>query len=238
MFATLGRLLRAPSPWFGGFGALLYCSWPLAWLLNPTVARHSLASQLQAPGQPYSWLFIATDVTAGALLLIAGFLQLRGGAAPSHLPFAVVACYVAFGVLAMGAAVTPLTCDPSMQVCGPLLRHPLTIAHGAMSITSVLALLAALIVVAALLYRRGASRRTLALVNLVGFCWLIFGVGSLGDIWWHLHVSTELQDFFITVCSVTALLAVTGVEYMRRPSHAVVVVTPRTPAAVYNDDKG
>jgi len=40
----------------GLVAALSYCSWPVGYLVNPSLAATALASELDARGQPYSWL--------------------------------------------------------------------------------------------------------------------------------------------------------------------------------------
>ena len=41
---------------------LIYNSWPLGYFLDRAVYSSKLASNLEDPGRPYSWVFIATDV--------------------------------------------------------------------------------------------------------------------------------------------------------------------------------
>src|SRR5438309_11824533 len=98
------RLRRSPAIWLGGIAALLYSSWPLSYILNPAVGRHELASQLEAPHQPYAWLFILLDVFSGVLIAVVALLQLRMRRY-SRLALGAVIFYVLFGVLVAGAAV-------------------------------------------------------------------------------------------------------------------------------------
>jgi len=53
----------------------LYNSWPLGYLVNAKTARYGLASDLEANGQPYSWLFILADVLVGLSLLVISVLM-------------------------------------------------------------------------------------------------------------------------------------------------------------------
>ncbi len=57
--------------------ALLYCSWPLGFLLNPIASRTGLASELGAYGQPYNWVFIWGDIVSGVLLSAAVIMLIR-----------------------------------------------------------------------------------------------------------------------------------------------------------------
>ena len=54
----------------GLVAALAYCSWPVGYLVNPSLAAGALASELDARGQPYSWLFILLDCATGAAALL------------------------------------------------------------------------------------------------------------------------------------------------------------------------
>jgi hypothetical protein len=215
MFARLQRFLRLPPIWLGGLAALFYNSWPLAFVLNPVVGHHALASELEAPHQPYDWLFILMDVLTGLLIAVVGLLQLRSR---KHSPtlFAAVGCYVVFGVFVAGAALIPLNCNPQAGVCGPLLHNPSIVAHGAMSILSVVSLLIGVILVSRALYQAGAARRLQALFAAISLCWVGFGLGSLSEMLLRIHDNNVLQDFFITVCSLSIALVVGGVEYLAK----------------------
>jgi hypothetical protein len=109
--------------------ALLYCSWPLGFWLNPQATRSGLASELGAFGQPYHWLFIWGDVVSGALLLVGCGILLRTLRAKgwARLCLVLLALYGICGAL---DAALPLQCVPSLQVCGPVLHDPLLILHG------------------------------------------------------------------------------------------------------------
>src|ERR1700733_9742605 len=78
----LKRLRKNPIIWLGVIAAVAYSSWPLGYLLNPGVARHAFASQLEAYNQPYSWIFIGLDVLCGATLLVGGVWQLVRARSP------------------------------------------------------------------------------------------------------------------------------------------------------------
>ena len=49
---------------------ILYSSWPLGHWLNLNVSKNSLASGLEAVGQPYNWVFISGDITSSLLIII------------------------------------------------------------------------------------------------------------------------------------------------------------------------
>ena len=65
---VLSQAPRRPSTtWLACAGALAYCSWPLAFLVNPSLAGNGLASSFEAPSQPFSWLFILLDCIAAVV---------------------------------------------------------------------------------------------------------------------------------------------------------------------------
>src|SRR5215469_5111021 len=53
----------------GTIAGILYVSWPLGYWLNPAVSKESLASGLEAVGQPYSWLFVSADIVSSLLII-------------------------------------------------------------------------------------------------------------------------------------------------------------------------
>jgi hypothetical protein len=54
---------------------ILYNSWPLGYIVDKSTARYGLASDLELPGHPYAWIFVACDVICGIMLvLVAGYL--------------------------------------------------------------------------------------------------------------------------------------------------------------------
>jgi hypothetical protein len=137
LFFRLASIITALS-------ALLYCSWPLGFWLNPLAMRSGLASELGAFGQPYNWVFIAGDVTSGILLVIATLLllrlyRLRG---PGRLAVVLLAVYGICGAL---DASLPMSCLPSLQVCGPVLHDPLLILHGVFDFVGSFALFGTLV---------------------------------------------------------------------------------------------
>lgn len=94
---------------------LLYNSWFLAYWLNPHVVRIGLSSDLEASGQPYNWVFIASDVLCATLLLAVVWtfrskkesLWLRG-----------LAGYAVFAIMTAVSALLPLHCSADIRSCG------------------------------------------------------------------------------------------------------------------------
>jgi hypothetical protein len=172
--ATSDRNFWAAA-WMIAAGAVLYCSWPLAYWLNPAAYRRGLASEFGAVGQPYSWLFMWADIVSGILLVIAVGLLLRGYVKRRWAKTCLVALatYGACGALDAGL---PLSCLPSERVCRPVLHDPLLILHGMVDIAGSIALIITLI--AAWLYVRRANRQWTLWVYIIGGAGLVFALLS------------------------------------------------------------
>ena len=54
----------------GAVAALAYCSWPLGYLTSPSLVTHGLASDLEAHGVPYFWLYIGLDCLTGVVTVL------------------------------------------------------------------------------------------------------------------------------------------------------------------------
>lgn len=207
---------KRSSVLLGALAALLYSSWPLGYVLNPAVGRHALASELEAPHQPYDWLFIVMDVLTGVLIAVVGLLQLRTRKHSATL-FSAVACYVAFGLMVAGAAVIPLSCDPQTSRCGPILHNPAIMVHGAFSIFSVLSLLIGVALVAKALYEARAAKPLKALFAGIALCWAGFGAGALCEVVLRIRDNNVLQYIFISICSVSVAVVVGVIEHLITP---------------------
>ncbi|HEY5668200.1 MAG TPA: DUF998 domain-containing protein [Candidatus Saccharimonadales bacterium] len=207
------QVYNRPVVWLAALAALLYSSWPLAFFLNPDVVKHALESQLQTAGQPYNWVFIAGDALTGAVLLVAAALQYKVFITGGLVTRLGIIGYALFGGLVAIAALVPLNCDPQAKTCGPLIHDPFVLIHGFASIVSVLALLMGTLAVAIAAYKKHASAvvREVFLVLLAG--WLIFGIGSIAQFWWH-PGGNGMQNFFITLCSASIVAIVAAIEYM------------------------
>jgi len=179
---------------------IFYCSWPLEYWINPTVAhRHGLASELGAAGQPYAWLFDATDIIACLLIFSTVFLLLRLYRFKGWLGASLIG-YASFGVLTIVDALLPLDCLPSSGTCGDVLRNPLIVAHGVTSITASLALFVSAVCcwVVAL---KSDYRKIHAMMYAVLWGYMIFGLLSLLFIFVK-GPGYLTQDYFIILTSV------------------------------------
>jgi len=186
---------------------VIYNSWPLGYWLNPVVNR-GLASDLEATGQPYNWVFIAGDIISGLLICIATvwLLSKLRQTRSTWMKIGLIGFGV-FGALTAVDALLPLDCVSVVQRCGPVLENPIVILHGVASMGSIAGLTLSIVSVWWLLARderTAASVRYLLHGTLLVWCG--FGIATLILIF--LSRSSALsQHIFITLCSVwTALL--------------------------------
>lgn len=198
------HVFRQPVFWLGCLAAILYSSWPLAFILDPRVGRHELASMLEAPHAPYNWVFIAADVLTGITVTIMAVTQLPKWRI-SRIKTATILGYWLFGLLVGVAAMTPLECDPQVRACGSLLQHPLIIVHGFASIGSCIALLASLLLLGTVILQPTYNSKQIKIIYLLLVSgWALFGIGALAELLLHMK-GNSLQYYFITVCSMTLL---------------------------------
>jgi Kef-type K+ transport system membrane component KefB len=205
------QLHRRPAMLLAWVAAILYSSWPLGFVLNPFVGHHDLASQLEAPHQPYNWVFILMDVMTGLLVTVVAIMQTNRPNARKYIKWCVLG-YFAFGFLVALAALTPLNCNPTADTCGPVLRNPQLIIHGGASILSVAFLFISTIALSASAFYENLKAARWAL-TVVLMAWIVFGFGALLELHWHI-TSNGLQEFFITVCSISIVLVVGVIEYL------------------------
>jgi hypothetical protein len=197
--------------WMAWVAAILYSSWPFAYILNPIAEHHDLASILESPHQPYGWFFISMDILAGAVMVYIGYLQFKRPNV-SKLVRLSVGCYIAFGLMVVVSALLPINCDPSIQSCGPLVNDPVLIVHGLLSILSVVFLFMSILLTTITIigYKLPNIFRWAAYSIIIS--WVVFGMGSA--VAFVIRAKGNfLQYYFITICSISFLLLVGFIEY-------------------------
>jgi len=195
---TLKRKLTATG--VALVAGILYCSWPLEYIVNPTVtSHHGLASELGAPGQPYWWLFNMLDIIASLLIISVAFMLWRTVRIKKSWFKIAILSYALFAVLTIVDALMPLHCLPSTGQCGPLIDDPLIIAHGAASIGAGFVLFISTLAVWRL-YQIKQLKRLKPLIYGVLVGWAIFGVSSLVLLFVK-GPGYLAQHYFITFCS-------------------------------------
>jgi hypothetical protein len=163
-------------------GGITYSSWALGFLVPTGLSqRAAYASELEAAGQPYGWLFRSSDVVSGLLLAAGALLALRGSARGNDRfagndgsawawPRILLAGVVVTGVTTAIAAPLTVDCTSSTGSCTVLRARGVPrswhdVAHHALSNVAgwgFAATLVALLVLALrdVLILRGAGRRT------------------------------------------------------------------------------
>ncbi len=206
---TLTDLLAALS-------GLLYCTWPLGNLLNPTVAAHGLASDLSGSHQPYNWFFIAGDTISSLIVLVVCWWlwQQFRFTKQRRVIALVLTNVVIFAIGTIIAAGLPLRCDPGVQSCPTFLHDSVLLAHGLGSILSSLCLFASALVL--WFY----SRTPTLSVIVAGY--LLFGIFAIFTSF-GAHPSNWSQHYYITLCSLW--LALLPLQLRALPAKANVIHT-------------
>jgi len=155
--------------------AILYCSWPLGFWLNPAAQRAGLASELGAIGQPYNWVFIGGDVVSGALLVLAITLLIKMYKFEKWAKVALILLAI-YGVCGALDAALPMTCLPSEQACGSVFSSPMLVMHGVFDIMGSVALFVTL--VAAALHVHMYSRQWRTWIYAIGVAGTLFALLS------------------------------------------------------------
>jgi|GEM_PF-406366 len=184
---------------------LFYSSWPLGYWLNPQ-ADGGLASDLEASHQPYSWIFIAMDITCGILVGIVScklLIIIRSRSNRKNLLglwFAVLGVG-AFGLFTAVDALLPLNCIQGSPNCKVSLNNSYFVIHGIFSIGSITGLTISIVAIWLLLLLREDAVMSLAHLTPAMFLvvWLGFGALTLYLVM-HNRSSALSQHFFIGFC--------------------------------------
>ena len=214
---------RAPSVWLACVGAMAYCSWPFAFLVNPSLAGNGLASSFEAPGQPFSWLFILLDCIAGLCIAIVCIRELRPhhGLLRQRRGIALVLLgYATFGLATAVNALVPLRCGSrSVQACASQV-WPLTpddLLTGAAMVS--LCLAAITLAVHMTKESRAVQSAVPATVTVTLIGWTVLGLAVvLGSA--SVPMAADSQYAFLTLTSVLAFVVPLGAISLGRPSAA------------------
>lgn len=206
-FFTVAAILTIAS-------AIIYCSWPLGFWLNPEASRTGLASELGAFGQPYNWVFIFGDIISGVLLVAAVVIlirlyKLKGWA---KLAMILLGLYGLFGAL---DAALPMQCLPSEQVCGSIWSDPMLILHGVFDMGGSLALIGTLITAA--IYVHDHSVEWKVWIYTIGIGGTLFAIISGVFYVWG-GPGYWAQRYYITL----SCIWVASVPFVVRPKHAML----------------
>jgi hypothetical protein len=198
--------------WIACVGALAYNSWPLAFLVNPSLAGSALASSFEARSEPFSWLFILLDCIAGLCIGIVCVRELRPrqGLRPHIVLVLALLGYGVFGLATAVDAVVPLNCgSASAQTCASQL-WPLT-PDDMLTGIAVVALFAAAVAVVLEMSRRPVALPASVLVTIGA---ALVGWGGLGLTILVSNTSSTLaaacQYAFLTITSVLVFVVPLG----------------------------
>jgi len=176
---------------------VLYNSWPLGHWLNPAVSKNSLASGLEAIGQPYNWVFIGGDIISSLLAIILCWIlwQRFGSSRAQRFIRISLGCIILFGAGTIVDALLPERCVPGVQTCTSFTQDHLLLYHGIFSI------MASVFLFLSLLFLWLHQRKNILLNSLlVGY--IAFGLISLFQAITPGKNGNWSQDYYITLCSI------------------------------------
>ena len=208
------KLAFAWSSLLVALGAMLYCSWPLGFWLNPAASRTGLASELGAVGQPYNWFFIWGDIVSGLLVVVGVVVLLRLYHLQKSGSWALLflAIYAVCGAL---DAALPEQCVPSLQVCGPVLHDPMLIVHGVFDLLGSTALIGTLLAAAQYVHRH--NRQWRPWIYAIGAAGTLFAVLS-GILYIVGGPGYWAQRYYITL----SCIWVASMPFVLRPKRLVI----------------
>lgn len=193
---------------------LLYVSWPLGYWLNPTVSKDSLASGLEAVGQPYNWLFVAADVVSSLLaiaLCAALWSALKRHKSIKPVPVALISTAL-FGIGTIVDALLPERCVPNLEQCPSFTQSHLLLIHGFFSILASVFLFVSLCVM--WLYQR----RNIVLNGLL-LGYIFFGLISLVEAIAPGNAGNWSQHYYITLCGLwLTFIPYAAERHVRKPA--------------------
>jgi hypothetical protein len=191
-----------PATIFAVAAGIIYNSWPLGYWLNPTVARHSLASGLEANGQPYNWLFVGGDIVSSVLVIVCCWLLWRrfGRGRSAALVGVAVGCIALFGISTIVDALLPEYCVPGVQQCASFTQDHWLLVHGMFSILASVCLCLGLVLV-------WWRRRTSVLLNALLGAYVVFGLLSLVQAVAPVAAGNWSQDYYMALCGVWLAVA-------------------------------
>jgi hypothetical protein len=206
MASLPSKIYRKKLTAFAALCGVLYSSWPLGYVLNPA-ANNGLASNLEAAGQPYSWLFVAIDIVCGLLTIVVAYNLARWTIAISGariLRIGIIGLAL-FGLLTIIDALIPINCVPSiLHHCAPIFSDNdlYTIVHDVISIGSIFGLTLSLASLWWLLSRRASTPNLLRwMLHGAMLLWFSFGLGTGLLLLLNLP-SADSQHVFIVLSSI------------------------------------
>ena len=199
----------------GLIAGLAYCSWPIGFLVNPTIAATALASELEANGQPFNWLFILLDCVAALATLAVLRLQwpTRSGPRERLLRTALLG-YAVFGVATAIDSLIPVGCGSSpLTTCGANLKN--FNWDDCLTGAAVLALFVAVTCVQCWSLTKLARRRPLLLALVITVIWSTCGLAYFA-VHFSSHPAVPLQHLLLTLTSTVAVTIPVVIALTRR----------------------
>ncbi len=205
-------------------GAVAYCSWPLAFIVNPSLAGGAFASSFESRTQPFSWLFILLDCISGlcAVIVCLHFLRLRHQQRMPNqaLVFALLG-YAAFGVATAVDAVIPLHCGASSARACAAQLWPIT-PDDLLTGIAILALFVALAIVSLQMVRTRPHSALPAAIGMATVGWSVLGLFVLVGATSSSAVAFAQYGFLTVASLLTVVVPLAAASEVRRRSSGLV----------------
>jgi hypothetical protein len=208
-----------PVGFLGIVAGLAYLSWPIAYSVNRVVVERGLASDLEVPGQPFSWLFILLDIISGVLMLGLSVAAWRNAQRGHGLPrTGGLVGYGIFGLSTILSAAVPLSCGSGRTA---LLECGTNVGtygwHDILSALGYLTLFFSLVGAMSRSYRGHAGWLLGPLVTTVGLLWCVAGIGFLVITLSH-HQEVTAQHVLLLLTTVVIAMVPLTLDRRRRPN--------------------
>lgn len=184
---------------------ITYSSWPLGYILNPSVNSTQLASALEGLHQPFNWVFISGDIISSLLMLVVSWLlwrHYRNKYKNYFLNFVLINLII-FALGTIIDTLLPESCLPGAASCLSWRHNPILLAHGIFSI------LASFCLFLALLFIWWKNRTLIFTALMIGY--IVFGLLSLYEAVGPTQ-SNFSQHYYISLCSLGMALIPYGVD--------------------------
>ncbi len=193
---------------------LLYSSWPLGHWLNLNVSKNSLASGLEAVGQPYNWVFIGGDMLSSVIVIAVSLWLWRRIIGTTHYRSLklTLTSTILFGVCTIVDAMLPLRCVQGVQTCPTFRTDNLLLTHGIFSILASFFLFISLCIL-------WFNMRRHIILNMFLIGYIAFGAISLIQAIQPGKNGNWSQDYYITLCTLWIVAIPLVVNQLATKSH-------------------
>lgn len=195
--------------------AVTYNSWPLGYLINSRVAKIGMASDLEASGMPYNWLFVGCDILVGLISVVIVLMVLKNKSRINKQSLIAICGFLLFSISTAAAALTPLNCSQQLNTCG-YRGNQITGIHDVISGIAALGLFISMLIICINAARKTKIYRfnifALTVWVILGVLYALMALPSINTISVVQHLAIICQQLLLVVSGVLIILIVKGLE--------------------------